>query len=194
MTREHNRRDRVVSTLTRRRAIAGGATLLTAGGTVLFVSDDASASVELGSLAIPDASLTGEEVTPVVDVTAKYDYDVGTSAVAEIVVELLVGDGVIASETLVTDRTVLTNESDLAGRVTDSDAWASSDFAPAVASSVEQTLTVGLRFRVLDSDGNAIVSATTSEDVVVTVSHPQESQYVASVGGNGVVRTATDDK
>lgn len=193
MARETQRYDRVAQTLTRRRAIAGGATILASGGTLLVLgTDDVQAAVSLGELSIPDASLTGETVTPVVDVDVRYSYDIGEQAIGALQFALTVGGDEIAGADLVTDRTTYEGATDLAGRVTDSEAWASGDFSPEVASSVERTLTVGLALDVTDPDGNVIASDSVTEDVTVVVAHPQESQLTARVGGSGVVRTATD--
>jgi len=193
MTREQQRYDRVAQTLTRRKAIAGGATLLATGGTIIALGEEVRAEVALDELEIPDATLTGERVTPVADVDVRFSYDVGEQAVGALRFALTVGGDVIASSELVTDRTTYDGTTDLAGPVTDSDAWASEDFSPAVASSVERTLNLGLSFIVTDPDGGELASATTSEEVVVVVEHPQESKRTAQVGGSGVVRTATND-
>lgn len=191
---DHRRYDRAVAQLSRRRALAGGAALLTVGGTLVWVgSDTARADVTIGELTIPDESFESEGIDPVVDVTAKYDFDVGQAAVSELRFTLTVDGDTVATADLVTDATVLTGETDLSGRITDSEAWAIEDFAPGVAETVERTLTVGLAFAVVGSDGAAIVEDSVSEDVSVTVAHPQQSQYVASVGGTGTVRTATTE-
>jgi hypothetical protein len=191
---DSKRYDRAVAQLSRRRALAGGAALLTAGGTLVWVgSDTARADVTLDELTIPDADFESEGIDPVVDVTAKYDFDVGQAAVDKLRLTLTVGGDTVATEELVTEHTVLTGEADLSGRITDSEAWSDTDFAPAVAEEVSRTLTVGLTFEVVGTDGESIVEDSVTEDVTVRVSHPQESQYVASVGGTGTVRTATTE-
>jgi hypothetical protein len=191
---DSKRYDRAVAQLSRRRALAGGAALLTAGGTLVWVgSDTARADVTLDKLTIPDADFESTGIDPVVDVTAKYDYDTGQAAVDKLRLTLTVGGDTVATEELVTEHTVLTGEADLSGRITDSEAWSDTDFAPAVAETVERTLTVGLTFAVVGTDGQAIVEDSVTEDVTVTVAHPQESQYVAAVGGTGTVRTATTE-
>lgn len=194
MTRESQRFDRVEQHLTRRRALAGGATLLAAGGTLHVLGDEARASVAIGDLTIPDASLTGERVTPVVDVAVDYDYDVGETAIGALEFALSVDEAEVATAELVTDRTTFEGTTDLAGPVTDAAAWDRDDFSPAVAESVEHTLTVGLALDVTAPDGTSIVADSVTEDVTVVVSHPQESKRTAEVGGSGVVRTATSEE
>jgi hypothetical protein len=191
MTDDPERYDRAVSTLSRRQALVGGATLLTAGGTLVWVSDDAHAQVSVDELTIPDADFTSDSLDPVIDVTAAYDYDAGTQAVSRLDFALTVGGDVVAREELITDRTAISGETQLSGRVTDSDTWAVSDFSPDVAASVDRELTVGLTFAVVGTDDTVIVEDTASETVTVSVSHPQETKWTATVGGSGEVRTAT---
>jgi len=187
---ESKRHDRAVSYLTRRRALAGGAALLTAGGTVVAVGDTASAAVTVSELSIADREFVSERVDPVLDVTAAFNYDAGTQPVQDLRFVLSVGGEEIASDELTTDRTTFTGDTTLSGRVTDSSAWSVSDFEPAVASSVSRSVTVGVTFEVLDGEGNVIVSDSAEDSGTVTVSHPQETQYVAEVGGSGSFRTA----
>jgi len=193
MSRETQRYDRVEQFLTRRKAIAGGATILATGGTVIALGSDARAEVALDALEIPNATLTGESVSPVADVDVAFSYDVGETAVGALRFALTVGGDTIASSELVTDRTTYEGTTDLAGPVTDSTAWTSDDFSPAVASSVTRTLSVGLSLTVVDPNGGELASATTNEEVSVVVEHPRDSKVTARVGGQGVIRTATDN-
>jgi hypothetical protein len=191
MTDANKRFDRAVSTLSRRRALIGGATLLTAGGSLVWVGDPVHAAVSVDDLAIPDASFTSRQVAPVVDVTLGFDYDVGMASIKHLALGLSVGGETIASDELVTDKTTYNGQTTLSGRVTDASAWASGDFAPAVGERVERTLTVGVTFAVVNTSDETIVEDSTTTDVVVGVSHPQESRYTASVGGTGTVRNGT---
>lgn len=192
MSREKQRFDRVAQSLSRRRLIGGAATLLTAGGTLVVVGDPAAAQVTVDDFAVSDAELTSEAATPVVDVTAAFEYDAGTQPVRALRFALSVGGSVIASDELVTDSTMNDGTTTLSGRVTDADAWTTDDFAPEVASSVSRELTIGLKFEVLDGEDSVIVSDTATDAATVVVSHPQESQYVAEVGGRGSIRTASE--
>lgn len=191
MTGDSQRFDRVAQ-LSRRQAIAGGVTLFSAGGTLFVLGGDARAAVSVGELSIPDASLTGEQVTPVVDVEVAYEYDVGEEPIEALQFALTVDGDEIATSELVTDRTAFEGTTTLAGPVTDSSAWASSDFSPEVASSVSREVAVGLSLDVTGTEGNVIVSDSAEETVTVNIAHPQETQWTASVGGQGVIRTATE--
>jgi len=193
MSRETQRYDRVEQYLTRRKAIAGGATILATGGTIVALGGDARAEVALDALEIPDATLTGESVSPVADVDIAFSYDVGEVAVGALRFALTIGGDTVASAELVTDKTTYEGTTDLAGPVTDSTAWASDEFSPDVASSVRRTLSVGLTLTVVDPNGGELASATANEDVAVVVEHPRDSKVTARVGGQGVIRTATDD-
>jgi hypothetical protein len=177
--------------VSRRQALLGLGTVATGGvGLAAVVPDRASAQVSVDSFAVSDGSFTTDQADPVVDVTVAYDYDVGTSPVATLRFELLVGDSVVASDALSTSVATHNGTVDLSGRVVDSEAWAAGDFAPAVASRVSHDLTIGVRFAVLNSSGSVIVEDTATDSATVTVSHPQETQYVIGVGGSGEIRTA----
>lgn len=185
--------DRAASLLNRRAALASGAALLTAGGSLVLVGEPVSAAVDVDQLTVSDASFTAEEVSPVLDVEAGYEYDAGNSAVSALRFELAVDGTLIASDELVTDRTTLEGTTTLSGPITDSDAWAAADFSPAVANRVTREITVELSFGVLGSDDTELVSDSATDTAVIEVAHPQESKYVASVGGVGTIRTAADE-
>jgi len=187
-----NRHDRAVSTLSRRQAIAGGVALLTTGGTLFLVSEPTSAQVSVEKLSIADKTFTSESARPVLDVTAAYDYDAGMSPVQSIRLALSVSGGEIDSLTLATSRTTLSGEETLAAPITDSSSWAVADFDPAVGESVSHEVSATLSFAVRDGDGNDIVSDSATDTAVVTVEHPQENTYTASVGGVGEFRTPSE--
>jgi hypothetical protein len=107
--------------------------------------------------------------------------------VADLRFELLVDGDVVASDELTTDKTTFDGTTELSGRVLDASAWDQSDFSPEVASEIQQDVTVGVRFAVLDSGGSVIVEDSKSDSASVAVSHPQEVRLVASVGGSGTI-------
>jgi hypothetical protein len=178
--------------VSRRQALAGIGTLATGGVGVAALRAGTSpvrAQVSIDEFSVADATFTAESVDPDVVVTIGYDYDVGMNVVSSLRFELVVGETVVASDDLRTDRATLSGETDLRGSVTDAEAWAAQDFAPEVASSVTQELDVTVRFDVLDDTGESIVGDTATDTATVVVSHPQESRYVATVGGSGTVVT-----
>jgi hypothetical protein len=179
--------------VSRRQALAGIGTVAAGmGGVALIGTQPARARVSVESFAVDDAEFTAESVAPVVDVDISYDYDAGTSAVDELLFELTVGETVVASDSLVTDMTTHEGTLELRGDVTDSDAWSADDFAPAVASKVERDLSVTVRFAVLASDDSVIVEDSKTDTATVVVSHPQQSEYIASVGGSGSIVTPSE--
>lgn len=184
---DRNSRLRDSRIVTRRRAVAGA--LTTAGiGVVAFAPTPTRAQVSVDSFAVDDGTFTAESVTPVADVTLAYEYDVGSEAVSELRFALTIGGETVASESLTTQATALSGETTLAARLTESSAWADSDFVVGVGESVSHEVTVGVRFEVRDS-GGVLVSDEASDTATVTVSHPQENTWSASVGGSGVIRT-----
>jgi len=191
MTDDSQRRESAVSHLNRRRVLAGAGVLLTGAGSLVAVSEPASAAVSVGNFDVANREFTGEQIQPVVDVTAAYQYDVGSQPVNALEFTLSIDGSVVASDELITDRTTLANETILSGRVTDSDAWGSDDFAPAVASSVSRDIKITLSFSVVESDGREIAGDSATATATVTVNHPQETEWTATVGGEGVIRTPT---
>ena len=189
MADDNSRFDRVAQSMTRRRALAGGATLLTAGGTLVWVSDPASAQVTIAEFTAESRQFDAEQVAPVVEATLAWDYDVGNRVVSAIRLRLTVDGTAVAEDTLTTDRTTLNGETTLSGSVVDSEAWSAADFAPDVAASVTRSLTVGIELAVLDDRGEAIVSDRATDTAELTVSHPQDSEYTAEIGGAATFHT-----
>jgi len=192
MSRQTQRYDRVVSTLNRRRVLAGAGTLAAGGLGVVALGGDARAQVDVEGLQIPDASFTSEQVTPAVAVDIGYNYDVGTAPVQALGFTLAVGGTVIAEDRLETTRSTLSETTTLQGRVTDSDAWGSDDFAPAVGEEINRDLSVSVTFDVLESDDTVIVGDTASTTATVTIAHPQETSYTATVGATGEIIDASE--
>lgn len=192
MTRDTQRFDRVAQTLSRRQALAGGAALLTAGGTLVVVGEPAAAAGEVSEFTVADKEFTRESVEPVVDVTAAFDYDVGTAPIDGLRFELGIDGTTVTTETMVTTKSTYTGEVTLSGAVPDSDAWSAGDLEPAIGASVERTLSVTLTFAVVDSNDEAIVSDSASDDPTVGVAHPQDSAYVVRVGGSGTIRASSE--
>lgn len=174
--------------ISRRQAVGGIA--LTAAGSVAGIramSDPVAADVTVDTLTVPDASFEADAIAPAVDVTAAYSYDVGAQSVGDVRVALSVDGVEVASDTLRTDRSSLSGDTDLQGTVTDADGYTSADFAVDVGEDVQRTLDIGLTFTVRDPDGKTIVEATDSTTTVVSIAHPQESEWTAQVGGEGSV-------
>jgi hypothetical protein len=179
--------------VTRRRAVAGLGGLATAGVGVLAIAPDpARAQVSVDTFDVTGGEFTAASITPVADVTIGYDYDVGQEAISELRFALTINDTEVATESLTTQATQLSGETELSARVTESEAWSASDFEVAVGESVSHDVTVGVAFEVRDS-GGVLVSDTAEDTATVTVSHPQANTWTATVGGSGVIRTETDN-
>lgn len=188
-------RDRLdsLASLDRRSVLAAAGSAAAGGGVLLSVgAEPAAADVTMGEPDITGGSFTAETLDPIADVRVKYDYDVGSADVAALRTELLAGGDVIATERLTTDTTALENDTTLSGRVTDAEAYAAADFAPAVGESVTVDVEVGVTFAVLDSADAVLASDSVSDTVPVTVAHPQESAYEVTIGVEGEIRTAAE--
>jgi len=167
-----------LSNLSRRRVIAttAGASLGLAGLAV-GATGDASADVSVDDVTVSDASFDAAEVDPVIEATIPFEYSVET--ISDVVIELQVGDSVVADEILNTTTADASAETTLSGRVVDSDSWSASDFAVSEGQSISRELSVGVRLAVLDGD-ELLVEATGSDTATIAVEHPQ--QGTASVG------------
>ncbi|MFW5964382.1 MAG: hypothetical protein ACOCQM_05905 [Natronomonas sp.] len=191
MSNARQRYDRVAQSVNRRRVIAGMGTLAAGGVAVAAVPDAARATVEVDDLSIPDASFEAEAVDPEVVVDVAYAYDASGAGVDALGFTLTVGETVVDEARLDTNTEELENTETLRGSVTDSDAWSASDFEPEVGDSVTRELSIGVTFDVLDSADESVVGDTATETADVTVEHPQENGYSASVDGEGEI--VTDD-
>lgn len=191
MNEEHNYAE--WSPVSRRQALIGVGSLA-AGATTYSVigSDGARAEVTLGALDAQDGELTSEAADPVVDATIIYSYDVGSAPIQSLWIGLTIGGDVVAERELSTTTSVLENDVELSGHVVDSGAWDSSDFEPPVADSVSHEITVGVVFEAREGDGSVIVDAKTTDTAELVVSHPQESEFVAEVGGTATFADADD--
>ena len=180
--------------LTRRRALGlvGGVIGAAGGGAALVStgSDAARAAVSVDSWNVADASFEASQVTAVADATLAYEYGGGDTVTATRA-ELLVDETVVAHQESMTALGTDSGTVELAGRLTDSDAWSSSDFEASVGETVEREVTVGARFAVL-GDGQKLAADTASETATVTVSNPANGDLTVSMGGEVTIRTATD--
>lgn len=188
MTRDTQRFDSAAQHLTRRNALAGVGTLVVTGGAVHALSGGARAQVSIDDWHVPDASFEAASVEPVVDADIAFAYDTGGGDVRALAFELLVDDHAVASDELVTDATSLESTVTLSGPITSSAAWDAADFDVSVAESVQQDVTVAVRFAALSPDDSEIVTDRAESTSTVAVSHPQESEYTASVGGEATIR------
>jgi len=179
------------SPVSRRQAILGIGTVA-AGSTALatVTTDRAAAQVSVESLSIPDASFTAESITPELAVTIGFSYDVGDEAVGSLRFGLAVDGTEIDSEELNTTKATFEGETSLAGLLTDSDAWASGEFTVGIGESVSQEISATVTFEVRDGTGGVLIDDSANETVVVSVSHPQETTWNASVGGVGEITDA----
>lgn len=182
------------SPVSRRQALIGVGSLAAGTATYSVVgSDGARAEVTLGNLEAQDGELTSEAADPVVEATILYSYDVGSAPIQSLWIGLTVGGDVVAKRELSTTTSVLENDVELSGRVTDSDAWDSDDFEPAVADSLTHEIEVGVLFEAREGDDSVIVAADATDTAELVVSHPQESEFFADIGGTATFADGDDD-
>ncbi len=169
----------LTSSLTRRRLASLAGVAVAGGGGVAYVSGDASADVTVDELEVGDARIEAREADPVVTADIAYAYQY--AGAQELRFEVLIGDDVIASETLRTSSDTLDETTTLSGRVADADAWALEDFAVARGGELTREVTVTVRFAVL-VNGSVAAEDSASVTADVAVVWPEGASY-ATVGG-----------
>ena len=169
----------------RRRALAAVGTVV-GGGTALALvgSDAARAEVSVESFEVDDATFEAREVTPVIDAEIGYAYR--ADHVAELWIALLVGEEVVAEETLRTGSDELENTTDLSGRVLDSPDHTGTDFEVDAGETTSVTVDAGVRFEVRDSDGEVLASDEATDSATVDVVSPEDGTY-ATIGGTATI-------
>ena len=178
------------SDMSRRHAIAALATVVGGGTTLALVgSDGARASVSVESFEVADATFEADDVTPVIDADIGYAYR--ADSVTELWIGLLVGEEVVAEETLRTNSEELENTTDLSGRVLDSPAYGQSDFAVDAGETTTVTVDAGVRFEVRNGDGSVLASDEATDSATVEVVSPEGETY-ATIGGSGEIRDADE--
>ena len=172
----------------RRRALAAMGTVVGGGTTLALVgSDGARAEVSVKSFDVDDATFEAREVTPVIDATIGYAYR--ADHVAELWIGLLVGETIVAEETLRTASEELENSTDLSGRVTDSPAYAAADFAVGRGEETSVTVEAGVRFEVRDADGDVLADDEATDEATVEVVSSDDETH-ATIGGTATIDDA----
>ena len=165
----------------RRRALAAMGTVVGGGTTLALVgSDGARAEVSVESFEVDDATCEAREVTPVIDAEIGYAYR--ADHVAELWIALLVGETIVAEETLRTGNDELENTTTLSGRVLDSPAHTGTDFEVDAGETVSVTVDAGVRFEVRDSAGDVLASDDATDSSTVEVVSPDDETH-ATIGG-----------
>ena len=172
------------NSVSRRHAIAAVGTVV-GGGTLLATgSDSARAEVSVESFDVADATFEADDVTPVIDAEIGYAYR--ADHVAELWIALVVGETVVAEETLQTGADELENTTDLSGRVTDADRYSTGDFAVDAGEETTVSVDAGVRFEVRDANGDVLASDEQFDESEVQVVSPNGDQF-ATVGGTATI-------
>lgn len=180
------------SPVSRRQALIGIGTLASGATTTAYLaSDRAQADVAIGDLSVGDAAFEAEAIDPKLVVDVAYRYDASGADVDSADFRLLVDGAELDTSNLSTSQESLEETTRLSGRLTALDAYAASDFQPDVGATASESFQATVAFAVLDSAGSEIVTAEVSDTVTVSVSHPQDNTYEASVGGDGRVLDAS---
>jgi hypothetical protein len=179
----------VVSTPTRRRVLAGAGALAAAGATYLTVGPTGvQAAVTTDGFTVGDGEhgLPGGDVySPVVELTAAWEY-AGADAAARVLVAALIGGDLVADTVIESAAGSDSGTTPLQATVVASDAWSSSDWQAPADGQVSHDVTTKLLFEVRDAEGATLASATASDTATITVRDTGPA-LSASVGGEGSV-------
>lgn len=181
-------RSRIADSYSRRRVLTAVGVVAGGGAALAVAPEDARADVAVEEFAVSDATFEAESVTPIVDAEVAYAYR--ADAVSEIALELRVGETVVDETTLRTSSAELESSESLSGNVLDADAYSQSDFAPDAGGETTVTVAVGVRFAVLDADGDELASDRASDEATVEVISPRDKQY-ATIGGSATIERSS---
>jgi len=168
--------------LSRRRALATGAGLALGGtGLAVYSSQESdAAAVELSEWTVSDAEFD-EPVTPIVDATIAWEYDVSED-IDRVRVELVIDEESLAFEDLNTSMQEGESTTDLSARVTDHTQLSASDFE----SGTETTIDVTARFRVYRGNEDVLAEDSATDSATVTVAEGD----VVKVGGSATIEAS----
>jgi hypothetical protein len=177
-------RSRIASEYSRRRVLTAVGVVAGGGATLAVAPEDARADVAVEDFSVSDATFEAESVTPIVDAQIAYAYR--ADAVSELSIDLTVGETVVDSESLRTSRAELDETTQLSGEILAADAYSQSDFEPDAGGETTVTVEVGVRFRVLDADGNELAADSARDDATVEVVSPVGETH-ATIGGSATI-------
>lgn len=177
---------------TRRRVLAGGASLLTAGAGVAVLGGiegtARAAEVSADGLNVSGAHYDapdGQLYSPRIGVDATWSFE-GCDAATGIMTALLVGGGLVDNTTLAIPGPDGSGTTAVGGLVTDSRMWDAEEWTPPEGGTVEHTVAVRVAFEVRDDNNDTLATAEATDDVPISVDDAGPTR-VASVGGSGSV-------
>lgn len=185
--------------ITRRRSIAIGGTILTAGAAGIYAATDtagAQATVSADGLQVEGGEFSpadGELYAPWVVISGAWSYRVDADPASWQAYLLVYDDNGSGSEAVgITDGTATAREATgtyaLRGRITAASFWEPADFAVAPdgsEASVTTTVPIEVAFLVQDGSGETLVQARESADLPVTVNNA--GMVMASLDGQAIV-------
>jgi uncharacterized protein YabE (DUF348 family) len=175
----NNDRSLIAQHTNRRRVIIALGSTAVGGGILARTFSDPVAAVSVDTLDVQDAEFDAEAVTPALEATVAYEYDVESATNVRVWIAV---DGDEVSETeLYTSSADTSNDVDMTAPVTDADGFGASDFKTAPGEDLSVTVPVTVGVEVSDGD-RVIADATASDSAEVVVRNPDDASS-ASVGG-----------
>ena len=176
-------------TISRRQSLLlGGSILLGSGSLYALTHIPTASALSVDSFDVTNNSFESETISPKVVVDLAYSFQ--TSEVPEEVrLKLQVGNETVEQTYLNPDQNQVDDTIRLSGLVTDSSAWASSDFTVEPGETVTRELNVTILLDVV-VNGEVVTSDTKTDTATIELSHPDQITVTSSIGGTGEIQTA----
>jgi len=175
--------------ISRRQSLLLGGSILAGGGSLFALTHIPTASaLSVDSFDVTNNSFESETISPKVVVDLAYSFQ--TSEVPEEVrLKLQVGNETVEQTYLNPDQSQVNDTIRLTGLVTDSSAWASSDFTVEPGETVTRQLNVAILLDVV-VNGEVVTSDTKTDTTTIELSHPDQITVTSSIGGSGEIQAA----
>lgn len=175
--------------ISRRQSLLLGGSILAGSGSLFALTHIPTASaLSVDSFDVTNNSFESETISPKVVVDLAYSFQ--TSEVPEEVrLKLQVDNETVEQTYLNPDQSQVNDTIRLTGLVTDSSAWASSDFTVEPGETVTRQLNVTILLDVV-VNGEVVTSDTKTDTTTIELSHPDQITVTSSIGGSGEIQAA----
>jgi len=177
-----------VSFSRRQSLLLGGSILFGSGSLYELTHIPTASALSVDFFDVTNNSFESETINPKVVVDLAYSFQ--TSEVPEEVrLKLQVGNETVEQTYLNPDQNQVDETIRISGLVTDSSAWASSDFTVEPGETITRELNITILLDVV-VNGEVVTSDTKTDTATVELSHPDQITVTSSIGGSGEIQSA----